>query len=314
MFDISSDSNKNNIECEGKETCLLQSAISPSAMELPILSDSTSVIPSSETSEIFDISVERKNATESSVLNLILTEVRDIREVVHVLKTQIQQNTDKIRSVEISLDTLCDTTKAIASLVKNKKEKYGKTKADNFDDAESALEHIQPPFLPHIIGDNEISPPKFTDISNNTISDTRMADILNNNISDTRVVDILNNVEVENATTIVRPPKSPVTKPKIRRNKNKCAKFIKSELGKQYSLSELATSSLNGGTRVSKNGVSTKKALSPRRLKEIMMKARKNWRQEFENMKDMNEVINSKCRKAAFKVRKLKSIDDEIIT
>ena len=55
MFDISSDSDKNNIECEGKETRLLQSAISPSAMELPGLfpfSNSKSVIPSSDTSEM----------------------------------------------------------------------------------------------------------------------------------------------------------------------------------------------------------------------------------------------------------------------
>ena len=51
--------------------------------------------------------------------------------MVHLLKTQIEQITDKIKSVKISLDTLCDTTKAIESLIKNKKEKYGKTKADN---------------------------------------------------------------------------------------------------------------------------------------------------------------------------------------
>ena len=39
-------------------------------------------------------------------LNLILTVVHDIREVVHLLKTQIEQNTDKIKIVEISLDTV----------------------------------------------------------------------------------------------------------------------------------------------------------------------------------------------------------------
>ena len=62
------------------------------------------------------------------------------------------------------------------SLNKNKKEKYGKT--DNFDGAASVLEYIQPPFLLLIMGDNEMSPPKCTDISNDTISDTRMADII----------------------------------------------------------------------------------------------------------------------------------------
>ncbi|XP_057293373.1 uncharacterized protein LOC130621997 [Hydractinia symbiolongicarpus] len=89
----------------------------------------------------------------------------------------------------------------------------------------------------------------------------------------------------------------PVGKKNPLRKINPCSALIKKELGKRFTLAELAGGRLNGG----KN----KNVLSPRRMGIILQKARKEHKEEFENniKNNLNEIINSKCRKASQKIR-----------
>lgn len=89
-----------------------------------------------------------------------------------------------------------------------------------------------------------------------------------------------------------------------KRKVNRCSKFIKEELAKRFSEEELANGRLHAGPRKFKNEIQHKDALSPGRLNAILTKAKKNLREDFDDIKDIGEIINSKCRKVCQKVKK----------
>lgn len=104
------------------------------------------------------------------------------------------------------------------------------------------------------------------------------------------------------------PPINPITPftPKVnvdkkRKVKNKCATFIKNEM---YSKEELLHGSIGGGNRKYKDSLQEKDALSPGRMKTIISAARKRHRDDFEDIKNINEVVNSKCRQVRVSERK----------
>ena len=77
-----------------------------------------------------------------------------------------------------------------------------------------------------------------------------------------------------------------------------CVGFIKKEMNNMFTLEELATSRAKATTRKYKGSVKQMKALSPRRLGLILGRARKIFRDEYDSIKSLNEVVNGKCRKA----------------
>ena len=89
-----------------------------------------------------------------------------------------------------------------------------------------------------------------------------------------------------------------------RRQSNKCACFIKGELSRLYTPVELANSRLSGGKRRYKENTQDTSALSPGRLNTILTHAKRKFRDEYEHIENMNEVINSKCRQVKSKLKK----------
>ena len=79
---------------------------------------------------------------------------------------------------------------------------------------------------------------------------------------------------------------------------SRCVGFIKREMNNMFTMEELATSRAKATTRKYKGSVKQMKALSPRRLGLILGRARKNFRDEYDSIKSLNEVVNGKCRKA----------------
>ena len=78
-----------------------------------------------------------------------------------------------------------------------------------------------------------------------------------------------------------------------KRQTNKCARFIKTKLTRLYTVNELANGRLVGGKRRYKDNSQDKTALSPGRLSTILHHAKKKYREEYENIENLNEVINS---------------------
>ena len=82
--------------------------------------------------------------------------------------------------------------------------------------------------------------------------------------------------------------------PKV--NCSRCITFIKREMDRNFTSGELANSN--------KDQIKIVKELSPRRLQNIYVRARRNYSKEFEGIQNINEVVNSKCRKATIKFNK----------
>ena len=94
------------------------------------------------------------------------------------------------------------------------------------------------------------------------------------------------------------------TKTKTKQKPNKCIGFIKSELSRLFSEAELANGRLTAGKRKYKDTIQEKNALSPGRMKVIIGHARKKYKEDFENIQNISEVINSKCRQVNNKTKK----------
>ena len=127
--------------------------------------------------------------------------------------------------------------------------------------------------------------------------------LTNNDIDNTAILSVSPEIPLlQNKEINKRGASTPFTpKAKRKRQNNDCVTFIKAELGKRYSEEELVSSRVNAGMRKFKEDVCEKKALSPGRLTTILQKARRMYKDEFEKIPNVNEVINSKCRKSSLK-------------
>lgn len=107
----------------------------------------------------------------------------------------------------------------------------------------------------------------------------------------------MENTYVEPRPKVVTPQATPpVMKKNMLRKVSPCSAIIKKELGKRFTLAELAGGRLNSG----KN----KNVLSPRRVGMIIQKARKEYKEFEKSIKNnLNEINNSKCRKASQKIK-----------
>lgn len=82
-----------------------------------------------------------------------------------------------------------------------------------------------------------------------------------------------------------------------------CVKFIKGEFSRRFSREELKSSRVSGGL-VKYKGISKEfNKLSPNRLVRILCRAKKIY-PSYDSIKNINEIINSKCRKATSMVAK----------
>jgi len=96
-----------------------------------------------------------------------------------------------------------------------------------------------------------------------------------------------------------------LTTPKKKRNRNLCVTFIKEELSRLFTLEELATQRCNAAKRKFKEDINDMNQLSPRRINSILVNAKKKFRDDFKSIPKVNEIINSKCRKAKQKFNKI---------
>ena len=89
---------------------------------------------------------------------------------------------------------------------------------------------------------------------------------------------------------------------------NKCASYIKSEMTHVYTEEELSNGRLVGTKRKYKTAAQETSALSPGWLKAILYNAKRTYWEEFKNIDNMNEVINSKCRQVKLRMNKVLDI------
>ena len=97
-----------------------------------------------------------------------------------------------------------------------------------------------------------------------------------------------------------------VSKKKTRKPSNKCASFIRNELTKRYSETELVDGRFSSFKRKYKDMEMNPSALSPSRLTLLLTDARRMFKEDYTALekKDLNEIINSKCRSVKQKYRK----------
>ena len=117
-------------------------------------------------------------------------------------------------------------------------------------------------------------------------------------------LNFLNEYGSYDETTASTPNNATPKKARKAQAENRAIKFLKAELSKKYTEDELAKGSVNGGTRKFKNNLICKTALSPNRLQVIYTRARRQYKDEFELIENINEVINSKCRKVQVKQKR----------
>lgn len=121
--------------------------------------------------------------------------------------------------------------------------------------------------------------------------------------SDLPVIPILeNNLANHGDVPDVQQKENEVVQPPTKRTRKRCPcrSYIYHELGMAFTLEELASK------RAKRIG--NKEALSPNRLRSVLRKAKIKYREKYEEIKDINEVVNRKCQTAQHKL--LKTIND----
>ncbi|XP_057300481.1 uncharacterized protein LOC130632739 [Hydractinia symbiolongicarpus] len=79
-------------------------------------------------------------------------------------------------------------------------------------------------------------------------------------------------------------------------------KEIKQQLQALYTEEELAVGRIQGGVRNYQTGALNTSSLSPNRMSVIVRQAKKRYSDEFMEMKNLNEIVNSKCRQVKRKL------------
>ena len=91
---------------------------------------------------------------------------------------------------------------------------------------------------------------------------------------------------------------------KNKKGTNPCASFVRQQMQCLYEEQELANGRIGGGKRNYMGSVQDKDALSPNRLNRIICAAKRKFKEDFESMGNLNEVVNAKCRQVRYKLDK----------
>lgn len=268
---------------------------------LPSLDDEFPVM--SPLPPLLDESTNETSINET--LKVILDHVKSMQAEMTLLKAQNNALSEKL---EIVVKTVQKKKRKIDSKRKSKKKSKRKSK-EKLKETLTQLNYTRSP-----LKENPFTPPPphYTPAATNSfISVSPSPSSLNlvpefqttfmpsfettpNKIIAGSYMDLL----TSNEMPIIEPT------PKKQRKTNKAVSLIKTELGIKFTEDELANSNVKGGERKFKEMMCNKKSLSPGRLNAIATKARRLHKEEFEKIKNFNEVVNSKCRSVNLKLKK----------
>ena len=233
-----------------------------------------------------------------SKLNAIMDELREIK--------QCMATVNDISDLEEQVEKL-------SALISRKKDKANKRREESqtplfrslpqqdlFSPGVSFTEALHPMEIDYITAPELISPPA----------------VVQDNIPETpnKIVSDVTPVTPHHHPTVDQPPQTELVsvaevaerKRKTRKSPNKCAVFIRNELTKVYTESELLRGRFSAYKRKYKDREVNSSALSPGRMKVLLTEARNTYTNDYRLLarKGINEVINSKCRAVKHKHRK----------
>jgi hypothetical protein len=241
---------------------------------------------------VFKISSE-DNIKE--MLKKILKEIELIKEEVQCVKERVGDNAR----------TIVEKTDAIRKTLERKFDKYSLKKS--LKPQEPYVAPFHPVILQTQTEVQSVETPCNVILQTQTevqsvetsCNSSSFVELLNNSILDSPTLFRVIESPVFDHENIESTPSSSYKRSnssKKKRQQNQCVRFIKGELGRMFGEEELATGRVVSSKRKYKSETIENCALSPGRLQTIMKEAKKRFKEDFEKLENINEIINSKCR------------------
>lgn len=253
-----------------------------------------------------------------SLLMELLAEMKNIKNELIVVKNDVQNLEGVVSNIDEKVETLLENTGNIEKNLKTKIQKrlnnhnLQPISRDKEPVIRDTVQKNREPSFTELVASSINSDESETYLWKSILSQTPVEDSHASDINFTSPTQnvLINNTYENPPIPIERQTSTPCLKKK-RAPVNRCSGFIKAELERQYSEIELAHGSVEGGKRTYDGEVIKKTALSPNRLKTILSLARKNFKDDFETITNMNELVNSKCRQIKRRVVVKKMLEEK---
>ena len=223
--------------------------------------------------------------------------MKTIKDDIKLIKSEVNEIGGRMVNVELKIENVELITTKIEKKIRRRGDKHESKSQASCEELMNAPCNLS----------------KSIDYQNEVDNRSSFVDLLTNSLTSDDITDFIaetesyrqNNEETDkyDDRTDIEPINRLLNK-NVRRKTNKCACFIKNELVRVYSQDELANGRLVGGKRKYMNLLQEKSALSPGRMATILNQAKKKYRDEYEAIQNMNEVINSKCRQVKSNAKK----------
>jgi len=307
-----------------EEQKVVQETVSSMGKDLECLKTVFSVKPPSqqsgceEESEIF----ENTSLKAYDMLKIVFSEVNEVK----IELRNIKESITSLQADGVQMTEILDCVQSIKLLLKKKLEKklssslvlppisqfinqqsevpsanHTETEEQSVQKKSTTLPLVLPPISQFINQQSDVPPANHTE--NN---DRSLTELISDSISfdPAQYFSAIEHStwQTQNEQPLISTPEPNDTKIKPKRKHNECACFIRSELIKVYSQTELAEGRVCGSKRKYKTEEIQTKPLSPTRLKLILSQARKKYKLDYDKL-NTNEIINSKCRQIKMKCK-----------
>ncbi|XP_057312934.1 uncharacterized protein LOC130654387 [Hydractinia symbiolongicarpus] len=284
----------------------LKRSSSLSPKDLPTLQEETFQPEIHETTECLE-----EGESISSLLKKLFREIKEIKVDIREIRERIDINEATTNQINDKVELVETTTKHIETHLKRRKEK-SKLSSETFfvrPDSTRAFQVTPTVNATNITSEEFNMTPEVTsilaDITNVTPEHVNVApeEMQPPQIS---YMHLLENPMTTDPTTFqlfteMNDPVNSTPLPK-KRKINSCACYIKQQLQALYTEEELAVGRIQGGVRNYQTGALNTSSLSPNRMSVIVRQAKKRYSDEFMEMKNLNEDVNSKCRQVKRKL------------
>ena len=244
------------------------------------------------------------------MLKIILSHVTEIKQDIKQLKKQNTEMSQVLQKAEKNIACVIEDTNTIKETIERKKMAYESCKVSSI--TEQSTPSTFSPFLSPVAMSLETPniSEYLTALTTPTTPQTIMPTSFLSPLPPSSILSMPDfqtpqKVNPGGYLELLQQDVPPTTSaPLKKRRSNKAIALIKTEMSNKYSEAELANGSVNGGKRKFKDAINNKASLSPARLAAITAKARRAHKDDFDQIRDFNEVINSKCRAVSHKFRK----------
>ena len=327
VINDSSDHESTNHECANQNQSFTVETLE-NVSEISVVDDvSTTDIPldihNSTCSDYDDLG---RNTSQKLVLKLL--------EKLETLEASFNDVKDHLQHIENNMEYLSNSVEAIDKMMLKKKQKLaGKQQSNATEIIETSLPEVMETSLPKVMeallpeaietsSTNDVftairnaiacDSEDFNDFDIPTVGEIALStscEVMS--LPNTNVVTVhkhtITPLPITTTSTSLPTSSQQITLPgsaaktKTKRKPNKYIEFIKSELSRLFSEEELANGRLTAGKRKYKDTIQEKNALSAGRMKVIIGHVRKKYKEDIQNI---SEVINSKCRQVNNKTKK----------